>query len=546
MTKWQADKRNLLSYLLLALILATVVYVRIRLLQIPLERDEGEYAYMGQLMLKGIAPYNNAYTMKLPGVSAAYAVFFTLFGATISSIHLELLLVSSISVYLTYRLALRLLGREAAIVACASQALLSLSYSVLGVFAHATHFVMVFALAGFLLLFHYLDRQRAGWLLFCGGCFGAAFLMKQHAALIGAFAGAYLALRSWQATRQLQQVVSRLALFTLGVAVPYLLVLAYVWREGAFANFWLWTVQYARAYVSEMTFSQGWSYFSSNAGMLLVAQLPLFLLAALGLIDLMVNRAIKTDRLFLYGFFAVTAAAVCPGWYFRPHYFVMILPAVSLLAGAAVHPAGPFLHWLPAGWGRQLGVTAALLIVGLHAYWREHDYYFFHTPRQVSRACYALSPFPDALPIARYLKEHTLPGDRIAVFGSEPQLFFYADRVSATKHIYMYGLMENQPFARQMQQELMNEIKTANPKYVVMVDVISSWFAVPSKAFDLLNWAENYTRQHYEVVGVADLIDYDTTVFTWDDEARSYHPVGKNVVVVLKRKDLAATETAGR
>ena len=33
-----------------------VVAIRIRLLGIPLERDEGEYAYAGQLMLLGIPP----------------------------------------------------------------------------------------------------------------------------------------------------------------------------------------------------------------------------------------------------------------------------------------------------------------------------------------------------------------------------------------------------------------------------------------------------------------------------------------------------------
>ena len=34
-----------------------VVAIRIRLLGIPLERDEGEYAYAGQLILQGVPPY---------------------------------------------------------------------------------------------------------------------------------------------------------------------------------------------------------------------------------------------------------------------------------------------------------------------------------------------------------------------------------------------------------------------------------------------------------------------------------------------------------
>ena len=48
--------------------LAVIVFgLVIRLLGIPLERDEGEYAYAGQLILQGIPPrYKLAYNMKFP------------------------------------------------------------------------------------------------------------------------------------------------------------------------------------------------------------------------------------------------------------------------------------------------------------------------------------------------------------------------------------------------------------------------------------------------------------------------------------------------
>ena len=89
-----------LPYILLALVLVTVAYVRIRLLHVPLERDEGEYAYMGQLLLGGTPPYANAYSMKLPGVSAVYALFMTLFGQTPFGIHLGLLVVNGACIWL--------------------------------------------------------------------------------------------------------------------------------------------------------------------------------------------------------------------------------------------------------------------------------------------------------------------------------------------------------------------------------------------------------------------------------------------------------------
>jgi hypothetical protein len=52
--------------------------LRLRLLEIPLERDEGDYAHIAQLLLQGVPPYAAAYDMRLPGIFAAYALILRL------------------------------------------------------------------------------------------------------------------------------------------------------------------------------------------------------------------------------------------------------------------------------------------------------------------------------------------------------------------------------------------------------------------------------------------------------------------------------------
>ncbi len=52
----------------LLVILAFNFCIRWHLREMPLERDEGEYAYAGQLVLQGIPPYQLAWNMKFPGV----------------------------------------------------------------------------------------------------------------------------------------------------------------------------------------------------------------------------------------------------------------------------------------------------------------------------------------------------------------------------------------------------------------------------------------------------------------------------------------------
>src|SRR6266481_3643546 len=120
-----------------------VLAVRIRLLGIPLERDEGEYAYAGQLMLQGIPPYKLAYNMKFPGTYAAYAVIMAIFGQTTPGIHLGLLVVNAATTALMFFLGRRLINSTAGAAAAMSYAVLSVSPGVLGFAAHATHFVLL-------------------------------------------------------------------------------------------------------------------------------------------------------------------------------------------------------------------------------------------------------------------------------------------------------------------------------------------------------------------------------------------------------------------
>src|SRR6266699_4847657 len=79
---------------LATIVFILVVAIRIRLLGIPLERDEGEYAYAGQLILQGIPPYELAYNLKLPGTYLGYAAILRVFGETPAGIHIGLLLVN--------------------------------------------------------------------------------------------------------------------------------------------------------------------------------------------------------------------------------------------------------------------------------------------------------------------------------------------------------------------------------------------------------------------------------------------------------------------
>jgi hypothetical protein len=164
--------------------------------------------------------------------------------------------------------------------------------------------------------------------------------------------------------------------------------------------------------------------------------------------------------------------------------------------------------------------------------------------RELSRVRYGPNPFIEAAEIARYLREHTTPQDRIAVVGSEPEIYFYANRKSATGYIYSYPSMERQRHAARMQDEMIREIETAHPKYLVFVGIQTSWIARRTSNPRILNWAHRYSRECYDMIGIADIISLHTTVMRWGGAALGYQPQSPSLVYTFRRKSDAPCAVA--
>ena len=96
------------TWLAVALVVVIVAGVRARFASVPLERDEGEYAVFGRLILQGQVPYVAAYNMKLPGVYYAYAAILAVFGEWDVGIRLGALLVASASAVLVFAIGRRI------------------------------------------------------------------------------------------------------------------------------------------------------------------------------------------------------------------------------------------------------------------------------------------------------------------------------------------------------------------------------------------------------------------------------------------------------
>lgn len=531
--KSEAPKASSWPYWCYAILLLVILFfalIRIRLRDMPLERDEGEYAYAGQLILQGIPPYQLAYNMKLPGTYAAYAGILALFGESAAAIHLGLLLVNAATTVLVFLLAARLCGQLAGVVAGSSYALLSTSQAVLGFAAHATHFVVLPAVAGLLVLLRAIESKRV-WMFLCSGLLmGLAFVMKQPGILFAVFSGVYILKVELQPPVDHRGLARRLGSFSLGFALPFALTCLLMLREGLFKRFWFWTFSYASQYATSLSLGSGIHVFRVMLPKALGSGLFVWIIAGVGLTALWWNRKARAHAFLAGCFLLFSFLAVCPGLYFRQHYFILMLPAVSLLAGFAVSAATDSLGHNKILRGIPLLV---FLAAGLYSIVDQRETYFEMDPLTASRATYGVNPFPEAIKIADYIKSNTSDEARIAVLGSEPEIFFYSRRHSATGYIYTYPLMEPQKYASTMQSEMISQIEAARPEYLVFVDVPYSWLMHPNSDTYILDWAVKYVRAGYERVGTADI--GATTEYRWGDDAKAYRPHSRFTVSVFKR-----------
>jgi hypothetical protein len=520
-------------WVLAAVVFCLTTAIRVRVLGIPLERDEGEYAYGGQLLLQGIPPYKLAYSMKFPGTYVAYAIMMFLFGQTITAIHLGLLFVNSATSALIFFIGKRLLNSTVGIAAAASYALLSLSPSVLGLAAHATHFVLLPVLGGVFLLLNQQKRIGVGRLFVSGLLMGLGFLMKQPALFFILFGASYLFLCDIRAGLVLRKAIQRSMVFAGGAVTPLVITFLTLWYAGVFAKFWFWTIHYAHEYGTLISISDARQIFIYHVREAIGSNWPLWIMAGVGLLTCPLNRSTGRSTGFLLGLFISSILALCSGFYFRSHYFILLLPAVALFAGVAINNLSSVLR-------RQITAVRFfpfLILASCAAFlvFAQRDLFFLLSPIEASHKIYAGNPFPETIKVAEYVREHTDPSDTIAVGGSEPQIYFYSHRHSATGYIYTYPLMEPQKYAGQMQSEMIHEIESVQPKYLISITIGISWLRSPRSENLIFEWAQRYIADNYVPVGFVNIIAPDRVEYYFDNIPEKVPELGEFILIYQRK-----------
>jgi len=225
-------------------------------------------------------------------------------------------------------------------------------------------------------------------------------------------------------------------------------------------------------------------------------------IVAVGLTAPLWSRYARAQGGFVVSFFLFSVLAVCPGLYFRPHYFILLLPAAALCVGVGVCGVQQSLR------ERRFGALVVCLpvlyfavVLGISVR-GQYNTYFHLDPAALNRKIFDRDPFLEAVGVGSYIKAHSVERDTIGLFGSEPEICFYASRHCASGYLYTYPLMEKQKYADEMRQDMMQQVQDARPKFLVYADVARSWGTPAAleenRAFLEMAW--DYAHRDYELV----------------------------------------------
>jgi hypothetical protein len=505
---------------LLALIVAWDV--RLRFASMPLERDEAEYACMGQLMLQGIPPYTEAFGMKFPGIYAAYAGMMAIFGHSESGIRVGLLVVNIATSLVMILLMQSLLrsddsrdgarGSFVALAAAAAFAVMTVAPAMLGMTANTEHFVMLPAMVGLLLLY---DAASAKRFLAAGICLGLAITVKQPGLMFAGFGLLWVILGGRAGVGKGRGLPRNVFCYLAGVALPLLAMVLGMWCAGAFEGFWFWTIRYASYYGGMWTWRDGIAHFSSQFMPILKDHALLIMIAIGGLIAAL--RAPGRQFWFAIGLLLAGFAATAPGFIFRSHYFLFIVPGLAASLALGLDAIQRRFHQTATMVVASLALALPLLL--------QAGTLLFADTETASRRLYPHNAFVETRCAGLWLRDHAAEGDLVGVLGSEPEISFYSGHRLATPYLYLYPLLETHPYANQMQEDFIGRMERSLPRWIVHARFPTSWLVNQRSNPMVLIWLTSFVRERYDLVNV---IPMKGGPSGWD-------------VVIYRRKEAAET-----
>src|SRR5215471_11225013 len=314
----------------LAIVILTVATRLPSLLHPQAIDDEAAYSVVANEIVDGGRPYVDATDRKPPLLFWAYAAVFEIAGKyDWNVLHLVAVVWTLCAMAGLYVIGRDLFGRDTGLIAALFYSVFqpwwtwkTLSFN--GEMLMNLPIVWAWAIA-----FRRSSARLRPELFAAGALLGAAFLLKQPAAIAAVPLGIYLLLPSYGASRSLTRTNSiiQAAMLTAGFFAALGLVTIILWKQGILHDAFYWTI--ADHDIPHVFWEKGILLTLTFTGICL----PLIVGAIIACRDKDEIWSGKTaERTALLGLLAASAIGAAAGARFYPHYYVQLIPPLALLA----------------------------------------------------------------------------------------------------------------------------------------------------------------------------------------------------------------------
>lgn len=482
--------------------------------------DEAIHATAARTLLDGGVLYRDAIDQRTPLSYYAVAAVFAMAGENnLWAVRLAIALLIAGTGIALFVAARALRGTVAGVAAGVLYALLATGALFPGDAnaANTEWFVAFFTSAAVAFLVTRRDQlapRHFGW---AGAFMGGAFLSKQPALLEAA---APLCLLIWLGVDRrfsLRRVLRSCVAYVLGWLAPVGLVAGYFALRGAWSDavFYSWTynLDYYGPEIGLLDRIAG----AVHAAHLAAQAAPITTTLWGGGIAVTLHRLLQrqpttSERagnpalVLLSAWTLAACAAAAAGGRDFDHYAIPFLAPFALGAGLAWdwclglarRPAQN--RWI------RVGVIAVLLLAALNAW------------VVATRARSRILPEDASAQVARYIRVHSTPDDRVFVWGFQPDIYVFADRRPASRFLYgnfLTGLIPWTNVAPNRDttyaivpgamEQLLEDLEQSRPRYIVDCSAGPNrhWQKYPVRQFPAFN---DYLRAHYEVVEGAQFV----------------------------------------
>ena len=476
---------DFISYIVVGLSLLVILLTiigRINLLEVPLSRDEGTYGLLGKLAMNGKIPYLDFYEMKPPVLYYSVGIGGQIFGFSDTGYRIFLLMVNVVSSFLLYAICKKYTSIKIGAIAAAIFSMLSLNLYAFGFALVAEHIVNLFII---LSLYFILVTEHKYKLILAGVTFALALFTKQTAILISPV----IALLIYFQSDNFKHFITNLLWLTAGVLSVTFMVLLFLIITGSLneALFWIWT--YPSKYSDGIAWSEGKDYFKMFFNK--IFNFNKWTLISSGITSIIAlvfikNNYIKAAILYLI----LTIAGIFPGNRFYGQYWLPIFPALSLLTAFS-------LHSLFTKWNKFSALILIIPLLLLIDYSRNKNYFFAQDKHQEILKLYKGNPFEAMKKLSEYAKKIIKKDETFMVFGSEPQLYLYADKMPVTNHVFMGMMSRNTEKSKPFADEVIKDLETKKPDYILYNLVSYSWMLKDDSDENLYHRTFNAIKNDY-------------------------------------------------